>query len=179
LSWQRPVLLQCPKGHAMAEMSEYLHRQFGSHFAERVIYETVGLAHGLEPARPELPPVVSDLPLPSFIEFAKFLGVLVNDRDKSIALDRQADSLRSSSSKLMNAGVRIARRWPDAFHGLIQSGIVGRRYTTRDRIVRLSQRHVQRSAMEHTNLLKEELWKVDIARASDLAPSHCDSGHAR
>lgn len=155
----------------MIEMSEYLQRQFGGHFAERVIYETVGLAHGLELARPELPYAVRNLPLPSFIEFTKFLGVLVNDRDKSISLDRQADSPRSSSSKLMNAGARIARRWPDAFHGLIQGGIVGRRYTTRDRIVRFSQRHVQRTAMVHTNLLKEELRKVDFARISESVPS--------
>jgi hypothetical protein len=159
----------------MTEMSQYLQRQFGSHFAERVIYETVGLAHGQELARPELPHAVRDLPLPSFIEFTKFLGVLVNDRDRSISLERQADSPRSSSSKLMNVGVRIARRWPDAFHGLIRGGIAGRRYTTRDRIVRFSQRHVQRSAMEHIKLLREELLKVDIARASDSVPAHYES----
>jgi len=175
LSWQGPSLMQCPGGHSMAQISECLQqqsRQFGSHFAERVIYETVGLEHGRELAWPELPPGVRDLPLPSFIEFTKFLGVLVNDRDKSISLDRQATSPRSSSSKLMNAGVRIAKGWPDAFHGLIQGAIVGRRYSThstRDRIVRMSQRHIQRSSMEHTRLLDQELRKIHMARGEDAA----------
>lgn len=170
LSWQRPLFLHCPGGHSMKQMSTFLEqqsRQFGGHFAERVIYETIGLEHGRDLARPELPPSIRDLPLPSFIEFTKFLGVLVNDRDKSISLNRQVGSPRSSNSKLMNAGVRIAKYWPDAFHGLIQGAIVGRRYsthTTRNRIVRMSQRHIQRSSMQHTRLLDQELRNVRAAR---------------
>jgi hypothetical protein len=151
----------------MAQMSECLQPQslqLGNLFAERAIYEAVGLEHGRELARPELPPSVRDLQLPSFIEFTKFLGVLVNDRDKSVSLARQAGSPGSSSSKLMNAGVRIARRWPDAFHGLIQGGVSGRRYSTRDRIVRMSQQHIQHSSMEHTKLFDQELRKVRMAR---------------
>ena len=96
-----------PRGHAIKEASVSVKppfRKLNSHFAERVIYESVGLELGLAPAMPELPPDVRDLPLPSFIEFTKFLGVLVNDRDKSLSLDRQRGSFRDSSTRLMNAG---------------------------------------------------------------------------
>jgi hypothetical protein len=167
LSWLRADLHKCPKGHVLTLPDHSVTSQPGGYFAERVIFETIGLQHGLELARPQLPPVVRDLPLPAIIEFSKFLGVLVNDRDKNLSLERRHGSFRGSSSKLMNAGVRIARRWPDSFHGLIQSDVRGRRYSRRDRVVTLSQLHIARTSLEHATLLDQELRKVHMGREAE------------